>query len=125
MRRERLADALGLLALELALLDYLRPGLLLLSTITAGGDTPCHYPTAAFFADYLLPRLRLHGWYAVEGHDFDTGIAKAAALSPLGRVGLPSDLAETVAFLCSDRAGYITGATIVVDGGMTVTYGAD
>lgn len=67
----------------------------------------------------------LHGWYSVEGHDPAAGIAKAAALSPLGRVGRPSDLAETVAFLCSDRAQYITGATIVVDGGMTVTYGAD
>jgi len=52
-------------------------------------------------------------------------IRKAAALSPLGRVGRPRDMAETVAFLCSDRAAYITGATIVVDGGMTVTYGAD
>ena len=67
----------------------------------------------------------LHGWYSVEGHDPEVGIAKAAALSPLGRVGLPADLAETVAFLASDRASFITGATIVVDGGMTVTYGAD
>jgi NAD(P)-dependent dehydrogenase (short-subunit alcohol dehydrogenase family) len=67
----------------------------------------------------------LHGWYSVEGHDPASGMAKAAALSPLGRVGQAGDLAETVAFLASDRAAYITGATIVVDGGMTVTYGAD
>jgi NAD(P)-dependent dehydrogenase (short-subunit alcohol dehydrogenase family) len=67
----------------------------------------------------------LHGWYSTEGHDPTAGMAKAAALSPLGRVGVPDDLAETVAFLASDRAAFITGATIVVDGGMTVTYGAD
>ncbi len=62
-RREALADALGLLILLAALLDVVRPSLLLLPTITAGGDTPCHYPTAAWFRQHLLPQLRLHGWY--------------------------------------------------------------
>ena len=62
-RRRAVADALGLGAVLLALLDLLRPALLLLPTITAGGDTPCHYPTAAWFCERLLPALRLHGWY--------------------------------------------------------------
>ncbi len=61
--RQRLADALGLLAILLVLLDLLRPSLLTLPTVTAGGDTPCHYPTAVWFRDQLLPQLRLHGWY--------------------------------------------------------------
>ena len=47
LRAARSADALGLLALLAVLLDYLRPALLLLPTIAAGGDMPCHYPTAA------------------------------------------------------------------------------
>jgi NAD(P)-dependent dehydrogenase (short-subunit alcohol dehydrogenase family) len=55
----------------------------------------------------------------------DEGIARAAALSPLGRIARPRDIGEAVAFLCSDRAGFITGANLLVDGGMTVTYGAD
>jgi 3-oxoacyl-[acyl-carrier protein] reductase len=38
---------------------------------------------------------------------------------PLGRFGTPEDIAATVAFLCSDAASYITGQTLVVDGGMT------
>jgi len=63
--------------------------------------------------------------YATEGHDIAGGLAKAAVLSPLGRVGQPEDVARAVAFLCSDRATFMTGATIMVDGGMTVTYGAD
>ncbi|MDA1095994.1 MAG: SDR family NAD(P)-dependent oxidoreductase [Chloroflexi bacterium] len=67
----------------------------------------------------------IHKSYSTEGHDVAAGLAKAAALSPLGRVGRPEDLAEAVTFLCSDRAEFVTGATIVVDGGMTVTYGAD
>jgi 3-oxoacyl-[acyl-carrier protein] reductase len=36
---------------------------------------------------------------------------------PLARLGKPSELADLVAFLCSERASYITGATIQVDGG--------
>ncbi|MBN2290497.1 MAG: SDR family oxidoreductase [Candidatus Glassbacteria bacterium] len=37
---------------------------------------------------------------------------------PLGRTGEPAELAALVAFLCSQRASYITGATILVDGGL-------
>lgn len=67
----------------------------------------------------------IHNSYSTEAHDVAAGLAKAAALSPLGRDGRPEDLADAVTFLCSDRAEFVTGATIVVDGGMTVTYGAD
>lgn len=38
---------------------------------------------------------------------------------PLGRLGLAEDVAEAVLFLASDRASYITGQTIAVDGGLT------
>jgi NAD(P)-dependent dehydrogenase (short-subunit alcohol dehydrogenase family) len=38
---------------------------------------------------------------------------------PVGRVGVPEDIAATVAFLAGDGAGFITGQQIVVDGGMT------
>lgn len=39
---------------------------------------------------------------------------------PLGRMGRPQDVARTVAFLASDDASYITGQTILVDGGMGI-----
>lgn len=51
-----------------------------------------------------------------------TDTAKEAALKqiPLQRVGTPKDIAETVAFLASDKASYITGQVISVDGGMAI-----
>ena len=42
-----------------------------------------------------------------------------AAQQPVGRVGKPGDIAEMVLFLCSEKAGFITGENICIDGGMT------
>ena len=42
-----------------------------------------------------------------------------ASQHPAGRVGTPMDIANMVLFLCSDKAGFITGENICIDGGMT------
>ena len=54
--------------------------------------------------------------------DFIDGMAVSI---PLGRLGSPRDVANAYLFLASDEAAYITGTTIVVDGGQTLPEGAD
>lgn len=47
------------------------------------------------------------------------GSSSSASVTPLGRDGTPREVAEVIAFLASDRASFVSGATIVVDGGYT------
>ena len=51
--------------------------------------------------------------------NYEEVAAKTAELSPLGRMGQPEDLASACFFLCSDEASWITGSTLLVDGGTT------
>jgi len=52
------------------------------------------------------------------GISVDDALAQRAAETAVGRIGEPRELANLVAFLASDRSSYITGTTILVDGGL-------
>ena len=56
------------------------------------------------------------GWIDTNYKEYD---GADAAQQPAGRVGNPMDIANMVLFLCSDKAGFITGENICIDGGMT------
>ncbi|SFD13161.1 SDR family oxidoreductase [Ruminococcus albus] len=56
------------------------------------------------------------GWIETGGSIYD---GADAYQQPCGRVGEPLDIANMVLFLCSDKAGFITGENICIDGGMT------
>ena len=53
------------------------------------------------------------------GETVDQIMAASAAKVPVGRIGQPEDIANMVVFLCSERAGFVNGALIEVDGGTT------
>ena len=66
------------------------------------------------------------GWVTVEnyykaipGFNEDDARESAADSVPLGRAGTPLDIARLAVFLCSDKAEYIVGQTLVADGGTT------
>lgn len=48
-------------------------------------------------------------------------LERSKASHPLGRVGTPEEVAELIAFLASERAGWITGDTVAIDGGRAQT----
>ena len=57
------------------------------------------------------------GW--IDASEAD--IARLGAQMPWRRLGKPSEIGKAVVFLCSEDATYITGSTLVVDGGFTVS----
>jgi 3-oxoacyl-[acyl-carrier protein] reductase/bacilysin biosynthesis oxidoreductase BacG len=56
---------------------------------------------------------------AAEGKSLEEAIREEHARMPLGRIAEPEEVAAVVTFLASERASYVTGATIAVDGGAT------
>ena len=56
------------------------------------------------------------GWIDTDYKEYE---GADAVQQPAGRVGNPLDIANMVLFLCSDKAGFITGENICIDGGMT------
>jgi NAD(P)-dependent dehydrogenase (short-subunit alcohol dehydrogenase family) len=68
----------------------------------------------------LGPEVRVNcispGWIDTRGEDLRP---EDHAQHPAGRVGRPEDVAELVAYLLGDRSGFVTGANIVIDGGIT------
>jgi 3-oxoacyl-[acyl-carrier protein] reductase len=52
-----------------------------------------------------------------QGQTYEDHIAERVSAWPVQRMGTPEDMAAAAAFLCSDRAGFITGQVLIVDGG--------
>ena len=55
--------------------------------------------------------------------DVEAAYQRFGAAHPLGRIGEPEEVAELIAFLCSSKAGFCTGADYRIDGGLTAGIG--
>jgi NAD(P)-dependent dehydrogenase (short-subunit alcohol dehydrogenase family) len=66
-------------------------------------------------------RTNLHRNSGMAEADYAAFVERSAQTHPLGRIGEPEEVAELIGFLASDRAGWITGECLAVDGGRAQT----
>ena len=85
-------------------------------TAAKGGIAALTHALAASLAGRVRVNSISPGWIDTEYRVYE---GPDALQQPAGRVGNPMDIANMVMFLCSDKAGFITGENICIDGGMT------
>ncbi len=105
---------------ELGLSNGARSGLIgfcagLARQVAARNVTINHLLPGIFASD--AQRRHVDGLVAMTGRAFDAIWAERARSSPALRYGEPTELGAACAFLCSAQAGYITGQSLLVDGG--------
>ena len=77
-----------------------------------GGKITCNSLHPTFIDTPLLDGL-------TAGQAREDVLAKLARQIPLGRVGVPGDVANAALYFCSDEASFVTGAELVIDGGLS------
>ena len=93
-------------------------------TAAKGGIHALTHALAVSFAGRVRVNSISPGWI---DNSYTVYQGPDAIQQPVGRVGMPPDIANMVLYLCSDMAGFITGENICIDGGMTrqMIYHAD
>lgn len=85
-------------------------------TAAKGGIAALTHALAVSLAGRVRVNSISPGWIDTDYRKYE---GPDATQQPAGRVGHPMDIAHMVLFLCSDKAGFITGENICIDGGMT------
>ncbi len=123
--------------------EYMDEGSIInISSNHAFSTMPAHFPYNAVKAGIngmtrsmaldFGPEIRVNtinpGWVAVERTTDEMDNEERQHLEsihPIGRIGTPEDIAGTVAFLASEDAAFITGASLLVDGGRSAVMQDD
>ena len=85
-------------------------------TAAKGGIAALTHALAVSLAGRVRVNSISPGWIETQGVEYS---GADASQHPAGRVGRPEDIAHMVLYLCSEKAGFITGENICIDGGMT------
>ncbi len=85
-------------------------------TAAKGGITALTHALSISLSGKVRVNAIAPGWIDTTGAVFE---GADLAQHPAGRVGEPNDIVSAAIFLCSDQASFITGQTLVVDGGMS------
>jgi 2-keto-3-deoxy-L-fuconate dehydrogenase len=84
--------------------------------------------TRALAVDHVADGIRVNAvcpgtvdspWVRRLVEDAGESLDDLRARQPMGRLGLPEEIADAVAYLASDAAAFVTGTTLVIDGGLT------
>lgn len=100
-----------------SLYDASKAGLRQLTSSLAAEFGPYNIRVNAIAPGDIVTEAR-GGHEALERGDLDNAIARTA----LGRIGFPDDVGRTAAFLASDDASFITGTTLILDGGAMAVW---
>ena len=85
-------------------------------TAAKGGIAALTHAMAVTLAGKVRVNSISPGWIDTSYREYS---GPDASQHPVGRVGNPMDIANMVLFLCSEKAGFITGENVCIDGGMT------
>ena len=95
------------------------------AVIAATRQTACDFGPLGVRVNAICPGHIVTERMQTRWGENQAGVDFFAQHYPLRRVGRPVDIANAVVFLCSDEASFVTGHTMVVDGGMTIQLQED
>jgi len=108
----------------LTISSTLRAGISALTRVQATDAAPHGVTVNAVLPGHILTDRQIHLAQVASsrsGRSVEAHLEATAQEIPMGRIGSPEELGAAVAFLCSAKASYITGASLLVDGGLVQT----
>jgi 3-oxoacyl-[acyl-carrier protein] reductase len=106
----------------LTISSTLRAGISAMTRTMATEFAPDNVTVNALLPGHVMTDRQIHLGQVKskqDGISLEAYQVKAQAAIPMGRYGKPEEIGDVIAFLCSERASYLTGASLQVDGGIT------